>query len=281
MNNIRLIAAAVTFLTAASPSQAQQVAAAASATDAAIDAILLAEDSNTFWEVSSGFDHSRGTYGALTPTTVSFVPLGLAYRANRLTLSVDTGFVHVKGPLDYIDIAELLGVRGGASTPPRARAVRGIGDSTLGVKYSVLENIENGFFIDAGARLRVPTASRSRGLGTGHMAGELQFDVLKVAGRWSMFASAGYGIRDRRDADRNPWSASVGMGRGLTEKLSVGAFYQWRQSARRGGAAAHEVFAYASHRFSDHFTLTLYGATGFSIESVDRQIGVRYSYRWP
>jgi hypothetical protein len=279
MNNLKLIAICFTLLAAASPSRAQQIAAAPPVTDTAIDAILLAEDSTSYWEVSSGFDHSRGTYGALTPTTISFVPLGLAYRSGGLTLSVDTGFVHVKGPLDYIDIAELLGIRGAASAPPRV--VKGIGDSTIAAKYSVLEDFENGVFLDAGARLRVPTASRSRGLGTGHLAGELQLDVLKVVGRWSVFANAGYGIRDRRDADRNPWSASLGMGRGLTEKLSVGAFYQWRQSARRGGAAAHEVFAYASHRFGDRFTLTLYGATGFSVESVDRQIGVRYSYRWP
>ncbi|MGE3336099.1 MAG: transporter [Rhodospirillaceae bacterium] len=275
----KFIAMAIALLAAASPSRAQQVAAAASATDAAIDAILLAENATSYWEVSSGFDHSRGTYGALTPTTISFVPLGLAYRTGGLTLSVDAGFVHVKGPLDYIDVAELLGIRGAASALPRV--VKGIGDSTIAAKYSVLEDFENGVFLDAGARLRVPTASRSRGLGTGHLAGELQLDVLKVLGRWSVFANAGYGIRDRRDADRNPWSASVGLGRGLTDKLSAGAFYQWRQSLRQGGAAAHEMFAYVSHRFSDRFTLTVYGATGFSIESVDRQIGLRYSYRWP
>lgn len=279
MHTTKLIAAAVVLATAAAPSHAQQLAAAASATDAAIDAILTAEVSNTHWEVSSGFDYSRGTYGALAPTTISFVPMGIAYHADRWTFSADTGYVRVKGPLAYIDIADLLGGRAGPSTAPGT--TEGVGDTVLGVKYAAYENLGLGLFVDVGGRLRTPTASRSEGLGTGHVGGDLQIDVLKIFGPWSAFANVGYGIRDHRDVQRNPWSGSLGVGRTLDTKLSVGTFYQWRQSVRRGEPAGHEAFAYASYRFTDRVALTLYGATGFSGEGVDQEIGARYSYRWP
>lgn len=235
-----------------------------------------------YWEISSGFDSSRGTYGAVESTSVNYIPFGAAYHVGAWTLSLDSGFVKVKGPLDFVEIANLLNGNFNPSAPgPGTAAVQGIADSMLGVKYAVFEDLEQGLFVDLGGRLRVPTASQSKGLGTGHVAGDLQLDVTKALGRWSVFSAVEYGIRDGRDGDRNPWSASAGVSRSLTEQLSAGAFYHWRQSAWAGGRAAHEVFAYAAYRFNQHFSLFLYGATGFSPQSVNRELGVRYSYRWP
>ncbi len=207
---------------------------------------------------------------------------GVASRttAGRVTISFDGGFLNVNGPLNYTDISNLFGEDTSAPRSGRT-STRGLADTTLGLKYTLFEDFENGRFVDFGGRLRAPTASRSKGLGTGHIGGDLQLDVTQVLGPWSVFASGGYGIRNGRDADRNPWSASAGVGRTLTENLSAGTFYQWRQSARAGGDAAHEVFAYASYKFSPRFSLMVYGATGFSPESVGREIGIRYTYRWP
>lgn len=236
---------------------------------------------DTYWELSSGFDSSRGTYGLPEPTTVSYVPVGLSYHSGAWTASMDSGFIQVKGPLDYIDITELTGDEIAALDPTAGTAaVNGLADITVGLKYALLEYFESGLFVDVGGRLKAPTASRGKGLGTGHAAGDLQIDVTQMIGPWALFVSGEYGIRDGRDADRNPWSASVGVSRPLTERLSAGSFYTWRQSVRTGGAAAHEAFVYASYRFNAHFSLTVYGVGGFSRGSPDREFGVRYAYQW-
>jgi len=277
MNTIsRTLLLSLTCLALQAPALAETQLAAAS-TEQLLDALPAILPSNTYWEFSSGFDSSRGTYGLPQATTVSYVPLGLAYHTGAWTLSAESGYVHVKGPLNYIDILNLL--EGGA-TAGSTSTVSGFADTNLGAKYALFENLTRGFFLDVGAKVRVPTASTRKGLGTGHFAGDLQFDVTQVMGPWTLFAGVGYGLRDSRDADRNPWSATAGFGRTLSERWSAGMFYSWRQAAIAGGEGAQEAFAYTSYAFSDRVSVTLYGATGFSRDSVDREIGVRYSYRW-
>jgi hypothetical protein len=250
---------------------------AATSTDQVLEALALASSSTDYWELSSGFDSSRGTYGLPQATTVYYVPLALAYHTGAWTLSVESGYVHVKGPLNYVDILNLL--EGAAASP--ASTVHGFADTHLGVKYALVEDLARGLFIDVGAKLRTPTASTRKGLGTGHVAGDLQVDITKTLGQWTVFGGAEYGLRDSRDADRNPWTATAGIARSLTARWSAGTFYSWRQAAVSGGEGAHEAFVYTSYAFNDHNSFTLYGATGFSRESVDREVGVRYSYRWP
>ncbi|MBY0510340.1 MAG: transporter [Rhodospirillaceae bacterium] len=269
------------FAGTARGAEPQMAAAPNPAELAAEAAIPLHAPDDSYWEISSGFDSSRGTYGLPERTTVSYVPVGLSFHSGAWTVSLDSGFIHVKGPLDYIDITELTGDEIVALDPNAGEAsVNGLADITVGLKYALFEHLESGLFVDVGGRLKAPTASRGKGLGTGHAAGDLQLDVTQMLGPWALFVSGEYGIRDGRDADRNPWSASVGVSRSLTERLSAGTFYTWRQSVRNGGAAAHEAFVYASYRFSTHFSLTVYGVGGFSRGSPDREFGVRYAYRW-
>ncbi len=260
----------------------QQLAAASTSTEQAIEAAVTSFQSrDRYWEVSAGFDTSRGTYGAVESTSVSYIPVGAAYHSGDWTVSLDSGLMRVKGALDYVDITNRLNGAVGQPGPGAATAaVQGIADTTLGVKYAMFEDLEMGLFVDVGGRLRLPTANSKKGLGTGHVAGDLQVEMTKAFGRWSVFSAAEYGIRDGRDGDRNPWSASAGINRSLTDRLSAGTFYHWRQSSFTGGRAAHEVFIYGAYRFNERFSVSLYGATGFSPQSVDRELGVRYAFRW-
>ncbi len=272
------IARILVALLAASHAAAAQTQLAAAPADQALDsAAALLPTSINYWEFASGFDSSKGTYGALQPTTVSYVPVALSYHAARWSVSLESGYLRVTGPLSYIDVTNLDAGR----NPAVNGAVNGIADTAISAKYAVYEDLARGFFVDAGARLRAPTASRAKGLGTGHAAGDLTLDLTQVAGQWTFFGGGEYGIRDSRDAERNPWSATAGFGRSFTERWSAGAFYHFRQSVLRGAGAAHDLFAYTSYALSRRFTVTLYGATGFSHASVDRELGLRYALRWP
>jgi hypothetical protein len=253
--------------------------------DIITDTALLAPDIGA-WEFRTGFDSSRGDYGVQPPTTTSFAPVGVTYYNGAWSLSVDSGYLRVKGPVSYVDITcqsddELF--RGDfdlAALTPGVRSAASIADTVIGVKYAFVADVARGIYVDVGGRLRAPTASRAKGLGTGHVGGDLQLDVTKLLGPWLAFGSVEYGLRDKRDADRNPFALTVGGGRALTEKLSAGAFYHWRQSVVHGGGAAQEVFAYASYNLSARFFVTLYGAAGLSTAGADRQLGVRTVYRW-
>ena len=260
----------------------QPAASAASPRDEALEIMLQPRTESTgHWEVSIGADYSSGRYGALRATRVYFVPLGLSYRTGRWRFAADSGVLRVKGPLDYSAILDLtveeireLGLEASASASGQA-------DTTLSATYGIYENFDHLLFVDAEVRLKLPTASRSGGLGTGKVAGDLQLDVIKMVGRWSTFASATYGFRPHGRDGRDALLASAGLGRNLTESTSLGALFEWRRAPDHRARDGRDVFLYLSQRMTDHVSVTVYGARSLISGGVETQAGFRFGYRWP
>ena len=247
----------------------------------ALDALLQPRAETGIWELSLGADYSSGTYGAERATRVYYAPLGLSYRTGRWRFAADSGVLRVRGPVNYASILDLtpdevsrFGLGGDASAS-------GIADTTLSATYGAYENFNQLLFVDIGLRAKLPTASRAKGLGNGKFAGDLQLDVIKMIGRWSLLASASYGLRLHERGSRNAPSVSAGLGRNLTEATSVGAIYEWRRSSDPRAKDARDVIAYVAHRFNDRVSLTAYGVRSLISTGVEAQAGVRLTHRWP
>lgn len=249
----------------------------------ALETLILPRDDNSgTWELSIGADYSRGTYGADRATEVSYLPVGISYRTGRWRVALDSGFLKVQGPLDYASILDL--------SPEDIRALglddaetqaQGIGDTTAGVTYTAYENIAAGVFVDLGGRLKLPTASRAKGLGNGRFSGDLQIDAIKIVGRASLMISGTYGFRPRAHGGRNTVAVSGGVGYMATPQTSVGAIFEWRTSPAIHGQDSRTVLGYLSHALSDRVSVTLYGARGLEATSVALQAGLRFAYRLP
>jgi hypothetical protein len=246
----------------------------------ALDALLDPRTEAGSWEVSVGADVSSGTYGASRPTRVTYAPFGVSYRTGRWRFAVDSGVLQVKGPVDYASILDLtpeevsrLGLEDDVSTS-------GIADTSVSATYGLYENFDQLLFVDVGARAKLPTASRARGLGNGKFAGDLQLDVIKVIDRWSLMASAAYGFRHHERGSRDTPSFSVGLGRTLSDATSIGAIYEWRRSADPRAKDGRDVIGYIAHRFNDSVSLMAYGVRSLISTGVEAQAGVRLTYRW-
>ncbi|MDP2326442.1 MAG: hypothetical protein Q8N51_20795, partial [Gammaproteobacteria bacterium] len=233
------------------------------------------------WEFSIGSDYSSGTYGAARATRVYFVPLGIVYRTGRWRFAADSGVLRVKGPVDYASILDL--------TPEEVSdfgldaddvSVSGAADTALSVAYGIYENFDQLLFVDIGARVKLPTASRTKGLGNGKVAGDLQVDMIKLLGRWSLLGSVSYTFRHPERGTRHAPAASVGVGRTLTDSTSLGAIYEWRGSPDRRAKDGRDVIAYLSHRLSDRVSVTAYGVHSLVSTGAQTQAGVRFTFRW-
>ncbi len=234
------------------------------------------------FDISAGFDFSRGTYGARQSTDVFYYPVGAGYRRGRWAVSVDSGYVKVKGPVDYASILDL--------TPDDITAlgldmdtisVSGIGDVVLGARYAAFEGFESGTFIDVGLRVKLPTASRANGLGNGKVSGDVQIDLTQLVGKWSLLLSGSYGVRSHENGGRDVQGVSVGVGRSVTDRFAVGAIFDWRTSPRAGGSDGRELVMYGAYDITRSVSVTVYAVRGFSRASVDTSAGLRLTYRFP
>lgn len=234
------------------------------------------------WDVSVGFDYSRGTYGARRATNVYYTPVGVGFRKGRWSFSADSGYVNVQGPVDYASILDL--------TPEDITALGldedtvsagGVADTVVGARYAAFEWFDSGTFIDVGARVKLPTASKAKGLGNGKVTGDVQVDVTQLYDRWSFLISGSYGFRSHENGGRDVQSVSVGFGRSLSRRFAVGAVFDWRTSPRSGGYQGRELVAYGSYEITRNVSVTAYAVHGFSRASVDNSVGLRFSYRFP
>jgi len=275
--------AALLVVAMCAPSHADDQSAAAGITfgDTAVDTLTLPRTERARpWEVSVGADHSRGTYGASRVTKAQHLSFGIAYRADTWRVSVDSGVLSVRGPLDYASLFDLapedlsdLGLEDDTD-------ISGMADTTLAFTRSIYENFDAFVFVDVGVRVKIPTASRAKGLGDGKIAGDLHVDIVKMVGPWSLLGSVTYGFRHHNHGNRDTQSASAGVGRGLTDRLSIGAIYEWRRSPAPQGRDGHDLIGYATYRLSKRIFVTGYGVRGIAPNSVDLQAGLRLATRW-
>lgn len=266
------------------------------------------------FSASVGADYNTGKYGTRDSTDVYYMPFQLSYDAGPMSYKLTVPYIRVTGPGDVVPAG--LGGSGGGSTAAsssvncsnnsgkgnvssrpecngvvantttatstkRKRATEsGLGDIVAAATYNVVDNPDTGWIIDLTGKVKFPTASDSRGLGTGETDYAVQANVDKYFG--APYVSAGLGYRwlgEPRGADfRNVTYGSLGGGYKFSQAASMGGSYDWSTSAIKNGAKPQEVSVYGSYRINDHYKLSavLYG--GLSNASPDVGGGFTLSY---
>lgn len=145
----------------------------------------------------------------------------------------------------------------------------GIGDVSLGAAYMIPETVL-GFGLDLSARVKVPTASRSKGLGTGKADVAVKAEVSKTFSPISLFASVGYRVLGKPAglALHNAWTASAGASVALGRSVLI-ASYDYRESTSALSRDSHEVFGAFNTPVSKALSVTLYGTGGLSKGAAD------------
>ncbi len=241
----------------------------------------MAQDSfaDAFWDVSarSGFDFSSGYYGAAKPTEILAVPLSLKAVKGPWTVRADTSWLRISGPAILLD----AGGAGGAAGIRTSGHASGVGDVHLFGTYSLESLWAAGWFVDLTARVKAPTASFAKGLGTGAWDGGGQVDVAKTIGNFIPFFQAGYRFTGSPAGYvlRNVLYGSVGAQYTWNERVTTGASFDIRQAALPSARTPQEGTAYLNYKFSDRWSANVYGTAGFSPNSPSAGGGIAVTFR--
>jgi hypothetical protein len=225
--------------------------------------------------VSVGFEHTTGRYGEDTPTRTEYAPVSLRYRGDRWYGRLTIPWLSIDGP------ALATPDSGVAPAPGRTSRANGLGDVLIRYGYTVIDEGKDrrpGF--DIAARVRLPTASRSRGLGAGTWDYSLQGDLYDTFGLFRPYVTAGYRVIERPagDVGHNVWFGSVGTYLDISDRSALGVFYDVRERSSRFALPIRELTVQIDYRLTPRTKLELYVLKGFATGSPERGIGFSFIY---
>jgi len=228
---------------------------------------------------SSGIDFTSGNYSDNQTTEILYVPFTGKVLFGDFTAKVTVPYIRIKGPGTVV---------GGGDIGPIARdrttnmitTEDGLGDITAALTYTKTLQ-DDTLFVDFTGKVKLPSASSERNLGTGETDFTGQIDLTKQAGGINLFGTAGYRVMGSSDALplRNGFLGSAGFSVDMSKKASLGLIYDYRQSASLGASNPSELTGFIGWKLSDRVRLQTYGIVGFSNGSPDKGAGLQISFR--
>ncbi|MBP6379044.1 MAG: hypothetical protein KA312_01365 [Sphingorhabdus sp.] len=257
---------------------------------------------------STGINYSKGDYGELTDTKVVSAPVSLKYSKDNFSIRVSVPYVRIDGPGSLIqtpegrDSGSGSGGRTDNSGPgsansgsgsggsgevevdnsggaPVSSRRSGFGDVVIASTYSF--DLGNDFYIDATGKVKIPTASKAKRLGTGKVDVTAALDFVKEFGPTTLYVHGRriFAGNSTTVPLRDTWGAGAGASVRAGNGVTVGADYDWQQSSIVGNQASSEVTGWASFRIAKGFNMSVFGSTGLNSNSTDFAGGLSLSIR--
>ncbi len=178
---------------------------------------------------------------------------------------------------DVIDDDDII-TGGGIGTVDNNRS--GLGDVSLSVSYSL--PLAEGTYLEPVARLKLPTASVARRLGSGEVDVTLGADLVQELGAATVYVGGFRRFIGRPEGStlRSVWGASGGASVQIDSGVTLGADYNWQQSAFVGRQGSSEVSGWVYTRLTPTLGLTVHGGTGLNDNSADLFGGASVSLRF-
>lgn len=230
------------------------------------------------WRLSIGASYSSGDYGEPIDTSVTSFPIALRYSKNRFRARLSVPYVILSGPGSLLDPGDSGGVDVGDGDL-RFQRRQGIGDVSVSAGY--LLPLGHRLSLDATGRVKLPTASRAKRLGTGKVDFVAGLELRKTLKGASLYVGGRRRFVGEPDGAnlRDVWGVGAGGSANVAKGLNLGLNYSWRQSSRIGGGDISEVVGWTNVRLNRRLRLTIYGGTGLTQNSSDRIAGTSLSYR--
>ncbi|MBX7540239.1 hypothetical protein [Qipengyuania sphaerica] len=234
-------------------------------------------------QVGVGADYSSGDYGEDVDTTMLAVPVSVKVKSGDFSVRVSVPWVTVDGPTGVIPGDG--GVRGpgrgggGGGDPVETATRSGLGDITAAATYSFA--LSDATYFDATGKVKLPTASTEKSLGTGTTDFTMQGELMQVFGDVSAAVRAGRRFNGSSDtfALRDVWlgGASLFLMNGDT---TWGLDYDWRDGSLPDAPNRSELTGSATHKLSDSLRLQGYAYTGLADGSPDLGAGAQVLLRF-
>ena len=155
----------------------------------------------------------------------------------------------------------------------------GFGDVVISATYSF--DLGSDFYIDATGKVKVPTASTAKRLGTGEVDVTTGLDFVKSIGPATFYVHGRRKFAGKPTGSliRSTWGAGGGASIKAGKAITLGADYDWQESAFAGNPANSDVTAWASARLNSKMNLSIFGSTGLNSNSADFAGGIGLSIK--
>ncbi len=255
------------FLAAASPALAQD----------SIDQTNSSPQDETRFQFFAGVDHVEGDIGDGLDYRTSFATTGVAMTKGRFSASASLPYISSTAPQEVIiNQGGLFGTPLLASNGSRTDQVKreGIGDLSLNAAYLLPVS---GVDASIGASVKVPTASREKGLGTGKVDYGVSGQLSKKIGAIVPFVGAGYTIIGEPDnfATRNIVSGTAGSHVLLGKNSALTAAYSYEQSASSSIGDSQSIGMGFGTSLTRSVRIGVDGAVGLSDAAPDTRVGLK------
>lgn len=237
----------------------------------------VADDRDARLTWSTGLEYSTGNYGGVDDIEDLYIPLQGRVEFERVSFDLTVPFLRVRAPEGTV-VTDANGEPVPGSGEPVTES--GLGDIIAGVTlYDFVYSDDLGIALDLTGKIKFGTADEARGLGTGEQDYTVRADLYKFFEQITLFGSAGYKFRgDPAGLDlENVFLGSIGAVYLPNETVSLGLFYDYRESAFVDGDAIAELSGFVSRQITDNLALQFYAFTGFSDSSADWGAGIRFS----
>ena len=233
----------------------------------------FAED---YVQVGVGVDFSKGDYGDVIDTEMLTIPVTAKVKVGNFYAAAALPYVRVEGPESVVP-GDGGAIPGGPSTAVSTR--EGIGDLILTAGYSL--PLSDRTYFDIIGKLKLPTASEEKFLGTGTTDVTVQGELLHSFGAASVAVRGGRRFNGTNALFplRDVWQAGAGVYY-QAGPATLGLDYDWREASLSTGAERSEATASLTYRINQSLRLQGYGYTGFSDGSPDLGGGVQVLYRF-
>lgn len=156
----------------------------------------------------------------------------------------------------------------------------GFGDVNISALYSF--QLGSGTYFEPQVKFKLPTASRSKRLGTGEIDVTVSADLVQEVGPMAFYVHGRRKFADKPEgsAIQSTWGAGAGASIKAGDGVNLGADYFWQESAFDGRQASSEVSAWANFHVGVGFSLTAYGGIGLNDASAGVFAGIGIGKRF-
>lgn len=228
---------------------------------------------------TTGVDYSSGKYGQSEETRITYIPFTAKYDTDKWSFRAVVPWLKIDGPGGISADSRIVTNN---AVQNRRTVESGLGDIVLGATYSAFQFYEEKVYIDIGAKIKVPTASESKGLGTGETDYTVSADIYKTFNEVTLLGTVGYRVLgDPSGIDlENVWFGTIGGVYKFDANNSAGVTMDLREATTKDGTGLREYSAFYSHKFNDTYKLQTYIVTGDTESSVDFGVGAMLAMSW-
>jgi hypothetical protein len=228
-------------------------------------------------QASLGYHYSTGNYSDPETTSIYYVPLVVRGEIDAWAVELTLPYLHIRGP------EGIFGVVGDTSTDNDSDIERqqGVGDVLLALSYTFWPWWKYMPFFTGMTRIKFPSASEGKGLGTGEFDYYLSGQAIWLAGALTPFVEVGVEFLgdssqvELQDAARLSAGSSYSIGGGFSAGLAL----DYGSPTSNDAGHRIDLVPFLNWQLTPSWSLAAYGSAGLASGSPDAGAGVQIAYR--